>query len=239
MPIDADAGASLIDLAGTPDFGERLLDLAASIAGIEEVFAYAIDNEGARPLACASALDHQDVRVREYARRFYLQDPANYDLRQTVPHSRFTQTVGADKILPRDYRSICFEQPNFAGKLCYGWRGVAHTIVLNYYTRHPASSVHSPELTSLSDLALCAMNRRLHTRDTDNFVGLIEIRLAAEFPLLTCRERQVIARTILGSTAEDTAHEIGVSKVTVLTYRQRAYQRYECSNAATFVRRLI
>jgi DNA-binding CsgD family transcriptional regulator len=42
---------------------------------------------------------------------------------------------------------------------------------------------------------------------------------------LTQRERQVCARAASGMSVEATAVDLGIAKTSVLTYRQRAYQR--------------
>jgi len=42
---------------------------------------------------------------------------------------------------------------------------------------------------------------------------------------LTRREREVCARAAVGMTVEATALDLGISRTTVLTYRQRAYAR--------------
>lgn len=240
MPLDADITAELIDLAGSQAFGTRLLEVSASLSGVEEVFGYVTDSQGTRPLVSASALDRQDVRVQEYARRFYLQDPAIHDARHVDPHSGFWQLVRVGEIVPRDYRKICYEEPRFTAKLCFGWRSTNHTIALNFYTRRDDDSLTSPELTSLADIALAALNRRnLAHKDGDGLVTALEQRLAGAFPKLADRERQVISRSLSGWTAEAIAASLGTTRGTVLTYRQRAYQKFGFSNAAGFLSRLI
>lgn len=47
---------------------------------------------------------------------------------------------------------------------------------------------------------------------------------------LTRREREVCARAAVGMSAEATARDLGVAKTSVLTYRQRAYQRLEVAS---------
>ena len=53
----------------------------------------------------------------------------------------------------------------------------------------------------------------------------LEERFADRCAGLTARERQVCARAALGLSVEATALELGIGKTSVLTYRQRAYQR--------------
>jgi DNA-binding CsgD family transcriptional regulator len=53
----------------------------------------------------------------------------------------------------------------------------------------------------------------------------LEERFANRCASLTPRERQVCARAAVGMSVEATALELGIGKTSVLTYRQRAYQR--------------
>ena len=53
----------------------------------------------------------------------------------------------------------------------------------------------------------------------------LEERFADRCTGLTARERQVCARAALGLSVEGTALDLDIGKTSVLTYRQRAYQR--------------
>jgi DNA-binding CsgD family transcriptional regulator len=46
---------------------------------------------------------------------------------------------------------------------------------------------------------------------------------------LSKRERQVCARAVVGSTIEETAVDLGIQKTSVITYRQRAYEKLAIS----------
>jgi DNA-binding CsgD family transcriptional regulator len=62
-------------------------------------------------------------------------------------------------------------------------------------------------------------------------VAQLEERFATRYGSLTFRERQVCARAAIGMTVEATALELGVARTSVLTYRQRAYQRLGVASA--------
>lgn len=85
------------------------------------------------------------------------------------------------------------------------------------------------EFVSFASLALPLV--QLHIRLTETgtspvaCAGGMEKRLAAMFPELTSRERQVCARSIIGMTAEGIALDLGIKQTSVLTYRRRAYAR--------------
>lgn len=56
-------------------------------------------------------------------------------------------------------------------------------------------------------------------------VAQLEDRFSSRYESLTGRERQVCARAAIGMSVEATALDLGIAKTSVLTYRQRAYQR--------------
>jgi DNA-binding CsgD family transcriptional regulator len=235
-PLDADLGAQLIDMAGGPQFAETLLAISESAAGVAELFGYVIfEGEDPEPLVSASRLPDREKRVEEYARRFYRHDPTVYEQKRLSVGSGFSQRVRMKDIVQKDYRTLCFERPQFAEKLSFGWRGADRLMVLSFYRRSEADELALARLASIADLTLSALNRRIAKRAPDEFVGLLEARLTSAFPLLTTRERQVAARTIAGWTSGQSALALNVSAGTILSYRQRAYQKYGLSSAADFL----
>jgi len=74
-------------------------------------------------------------------------------------------------------------------------------------------------------LPMLPLNRRRRSAPQAVTVAELEARFATRYPLLTGRERQVCARAAIGMSVEATALDLGIRKTSVLTYRQRAYQR--------------
>lgn len=62
----------------------------------------------------------------------------------------------------------------------------------------------------------------------------VERRLGHIYANLTERERSVCARTMIGMTAEAIAIDLDIAPSTVLTYRRRAYERYQITNCNQF-----
>ncbi len=91
-------------------------------------------------------------------------------------------------------------------------------------------------MAPLATLSLAALCR---SADRPPLVTVFEQRLAADFPQLTPRERQVCARTVAGWSAASTATSLGLTRASVLTYRQRAYHKLGFSRAADFLERLV
>ncbi len=110
-----------------------------------------------------------------------------------------------------------------------GWR------VLNV-ARHQSDGIFTDdELDTLIALACLALpmlphNRKHATPASQLTVDQLEQRFSVRFTTLTARERQVCARAVIGMTVEATAIDLGIAKTSVLTYRQRAYQRLRVSS---------
>ncbi len=236
--IDPDLGCSLIEAAGGPVLGARLLEAAQSLGSVEEVFAYR-RADGAQPemMASSSDLDEVEARVRLYTHRFHPFDPAARTLSATPPGSGFMQSVTAGEIERLDYRSLCFERPRFADKLCFGWRQPGQWLVLNFYRRRVDEDLATSQLAALANIALTAMARR--SASPTSLAARVEQKLARLCPELTRREREVCARTLIGVTAKAIAAELGIRPASVLTYRQRAYQRLEIDRASALIERLL
>ncbi|MBB4632316.1 helix-turn-helix transcriptional regulator [Sphingosinicella soli] len=241
--LDPDVGAALVETAGTPVFGLLMLNAAQRVAGVDEIFAYHVQ-DGQRPVALSSISERgdHDLRARHYAERFYHHDPVVHARRRTAAGRGFVACVRAGEIGLRDYRAICFEQPRFADKLCFGWRGAGRAIVLSFYRRDggvgmQGDSDGTAALAALANVGLTALARQTIAAPSPEgrIVERLEARLARTFPSLTLRERQVAARTIAGWTAERTADALAIRRSSVLTYRQRAYQRLGFSGASDFL----
>lgn len=230
--MDPDVAADLIDRAADVDFPDRLLQLAHDLAGVEEVFAYQIDAGGAPvPLVSSSGLQDASDRTAWYARRFHRSDPAGQARLQAAPGTGFMRRVRAEEIAPTDYRRICFERPRFVEKICYGWRGQSRSLVLSFYSRTSPSEA-TVSLDVLAQVALTALARTTRSRTPEALADAFEARLSSAFPQLTRREREVTARTLAGWTARRICAELGIGHGTVLTYRQRTYQKLGISRSS-------
>jgi len=232
--LDPDIGAALVEAVGTPVFGTLMLETARRVAGVDEIFAYHV-RDGERPVALSSISERgdHDRRARHYAERFYHHDPIVHARQRTAAGRGFVACVRAAEIGLRDYRAICFEQPRFADKLCFGWRGAGRAIVLSFYRRRDSEGTAA--LAALANVGLTALARQAVPVSESSLVERLETRIARAFPALTARERQVAARTVAGWTAERTADALDIRPSSVLTYRQRAYQRLGFSGAADFL----
>lgn len=240
LPFNPEAGARLVEAVGTPEFGPALLGIAQSISMVDELFGYLVEDEDEpRVIVSSGALPGLETRVAEYVHRFYRHDPAVREVRQIPIGDTFVQRIGLSSIMQHDYRRLCFDDPGFAEKLSFGWRGAGYLLVLSFYRGEASDETALQRLTSLANMTLAVMVRHHAPIKRENIVLVCERRIRRSFPQLSQRETQVCARTIAGHTASAIARELATTSGTVLTYRRRAYQKLGFNQASDFLPALI
>ncbi len=230
--IDPDRAAALLDARDPAVFSDRLLEAAHTVAGIEELFAFRVGEGAPETLALSSELAEAPERAGAYARRFHRSDPAVSARLAARQGTGFVCRIPAAAIALGTYRKLCFERPRFSEKICFGWRAPAHSLVVNFYLRRTGAEVDMAQLGALAQVAITGLTRLMRQRaEGAPLVQQVERRLAEAHRRLTPREREVCARTLTGRTAREIGEELGLGVGTVLTYRQRAYQKLGVSKA--------
>jgi len=234
--LDCDAMAILINAATEPNFGAILLNAAQRVAPIDEI--YVFDTwAGTLPslIASSSEISNQHIRAAEYAKRFYRFDSMTNLRLGTAPGRAIAARIDASQIKLGEYRRTCFDQPGICAKLSYGFHASEGWIVANFYSRKGSHEWCSTELTDIAHTTLSsilgAKRRALKPLTSIDEWQLLLSRVAPE---LTRREAEVCARTIAGQNAAQIADELGISRTSVLTYRQRSYRRYGLSGSNGF-----
>jgi DNA-binding CsgD family transcriptional regulator len=226
--IDPDLAVALLEARDQSLFAERLLEIAHSSAGVEELFAYRVDSGPPKVLASSSGLGDVAERAGAYARRFHRSDPVAKARQQALPNSGFSCRIPATAIELGEYRKLCFERPRFIEKICFGWRRGDESTVVTFYQRHEAEP-DMAQLGALAQLAITGLTRL--AQSPPPLLDQVSARLAQAHPGLTPREREVCARTLTGQTARQIGEALTLGIGTVLTYRQRAYQKLGMNKA--------
>ncbi|MCF6370940.1 helix-turn-helix transcriptional regulator [Rhizobium halophilum] len=221
--IDPDLAVGLLDTCDRQLFATRLLGIARSAAGIEELFAYRVGHGAPQVLASASNLGDVAERAGAYARRFHHSDPVAQALDATRPGNGFVCRIPAEAISLGAYRRLCFDRPQFAEKICFGWCRADDALVVSFYQRRDAAEPDMTQLGALAQLAMAGLTRLAQAPAP--LLSQVQQRLAQTHPILTVREREICARTLTGQTARAIGEELVLGVSTVLTYRQRAYQK--------------
>jgi DNA-binding CsgD family transcriptional regulator len=239
--IDPGASAAVIETAGTPAFGPTILEAAQRLASVVELFGCRVPATGAiEPLVSSSELSGGDVRADRYSRFYHRYDPLADMRARLAPGHDFVGTLAADQIRASDYRRVCFDRPRFAEKICYGWRRPDDWILLTFY-RRGQGGLDITRLNMLANIGLAALGQESDRRAgaPRSLESRLAGKLAAAYPQLTLREREVCARTLAGQSAREIARGLCVKPSTVLTYRQRSYQKLGVTSANALLDRLV
>jgi len=224
------------------EIGARILRVSRRIAPVDEVFSFAL-GEGSRPavLGAASVIGPTRERTERYSEEFYKFDPLFGMDAPPKGGSITRRMISADEIRKSDYREICFDRPGLRQKISFSAAAGTERIHCNFYLREPVSGDAVDDLEAFAAITLPSLRRRwkLDLRRASSLVDRIEARLAEAYPSLTPRERQVCARTIAGWSADASALDLGIGVGSVLTYRRRAYSRFDYSSAGQFLERIL
>lgn len=232
----------LVEATGTGAFGDILLDAADKMAGAEEVYAYWLDEDDT-PFTIASSgrTGSSSTRAAAYASRFHEMDPALSITREPSEGIRMAR-VQASEVHHSGYRHECYEHPGLAEKISYVWSRNRRSFVVNFYRGRGAANSGIDGLSALAEISLPLLRKHVDMLGDESHLTVparVEKRLSRSFPLLSQRERQVCARTLVGMTAEAISIDLSISTTTVLTYRRRAYERYNLSSSQEMMGRIL
>ncbi|MEX8193133.1 helix-turn-helix transcriptional regulator [Comamonas guangdongensis] len=247
--VSPSLGQALIEAAATPHFASVLLGTARQFDCVDEVFAYQVDTDKGDVCTLLASGERRGIaeRTGEYAKRFHARDPLLAGSRRDKAFG-FSRRVRAADIPQGEYRELCFDQPGFLDKVSFGWQEPGRLMVLSFYRGLHAHGDSAGQLWSLGQVAMAALS--LHARSAAQPEPLptsverdarqvLQGRLQRSFPQLTVRERQIVTLTLLGDSAAEIASALAIKPATVLTYRQRAYERYRFNRASDFLAGLL
>lgn len=235
-PLDAESGAHLIGANDANELGTALLMGACAVAEVNELFGYIVlEDQDPKVLISKSVLPRVEERVGLYVQRFYRHDPAVHAMWKMAPGESFVQRISLLNIIPPDYRKHCFTEPGFSEKLSFGWRGDKYVLVVSFYGTNAQDRDALNKLAHLASITLAVLVRHYAPIDRADAADVIESRLRRSFPALSDREVRICALTMIGWRSSRIAEELRISPGTVLTYRQRAYQKTAVTSAAELV----
>lgn len=221
---------------------DRILSLSRHLAPVDEVFSFVASRDRAPLiLGSASLLGSARERSFRYAREFYRDDPIKGMTPTGGAGAISSYVMSADDITRSDYREFCFDRPQLRQKICFEHRTDGGRLMCNFYLRQPVGAALLRRLEELAAVAMPSLSRLAQTGAAGEatLVVRIEARLEGAYGELTMRERQVCARTIAGWSAAAIALDLGIGAGSVLTYRRRAYGRYDYSSAGAFLERIV
>jgi DNA-binding CsgD family transcriptional regulator len=140
------------------------------------------------------------------------------------------------------YRLACYQRAGVCERLTVAHTRAGRLIALNLYRLESSGGFRRVELAMIETLAplLAALagkhvdmlSMQMRSRDRADRLQALDARLHAIGGSLTAREREVLARVMLGMSSEGIAIDLAIGLSTVLTYRKRAYARLGVSSQA-------
>jgi DNA-binding CsgD family transcriptional regulator len=175
-----------------------------------------------------------DDSIQRFISNCHRLDPALTTASKQLREPLLVNKMDIDDIPDPRYRR-CFELTGVTERLSLYSRYASDLYQLSIYrTAKARSTASAPEIKHFTALASLIMITglkhemlRVSERVSSPEMGLgeIESRLQSLPEQLSERECQVCARAAIGRTIERTAAELDIKSSSVITYRQRAYQK--------------
>jgi DNA-binding CsgD family transcriptional regulator len=236
MVLRTDLVAELVGAVGTPAYAKTCFRVLAESFDVDHwaLFHYG-RGDSVRCLATASrayeTAAEQNVSV--FVSRCHKVDPALGAYRQNSRGDPWLIKMAIGDIYDRQYRR-CFEATHVRERLSFFAGDPDDLIQLCVYRGSVVRPFSAAEMRLFASLARLVIAT---TEKHDSLVAVgetsirrldveaIEQRLDSLRARLSKREREVCARAVLGRTIVETALDLDIERTSVITYRQRAYQK--------------
>jgi DNA-binding CsgD family transcriptional regulator len=234
---DARTYEQLLARLGTAGFGPAVREaVMARTAGARRVYLFEATARDRTTLHYCSVEPAITPQLPAYLAYYQSLDP----LGELFSAARLHGDMAIQRVVPDDiasdaFRRRFFDAPEIIERIAIiqrgaeGWRGIN---IARHRSMGPCSDVELASLFGLACLVLPMLpshRARVARLDAPD-IGELEQRFARRHAGLTERERQVCARAAAGLSVDDTARELGIARTSVVTYRQRAYQRLGVSS---------
>lgn len=227
----------MLGAIGTEEFGSTVRDsIFTATGGARRIYLFEASSREENDLQYFTCEPSLHELLPTYTKSYLQLDPVS-DAFRAAPAMGDAALL---RIRPSDiassgFRRRFFDDAGIVERVSVIQRGEDRWRVITV-ARHAKDGYYSDDqlsaLVGLSCLALpmLPLNRRDMPAAQPLSVSQLEDRFGSRFNQLTVRERQVCARAAIGMTVEATALDLGIAKTSVLTYRQRAYQRLSVSS---------
>jgi DNA-binding CsgD family transcriptional regulator len=222
---------ALLRAMGTPAFGPAVRDAVMSVAsGIRRLYLFEAQGQDSSAVHYFSGEPGLEELLPTYRRRYLRQDPVwEACLAARRSGEVVCQTVRPADIASGEFRRRVFDDAGIVERVSVIQRGPAGWRGMNVARHSADGAFNDAQVDALVALAclvlpMVPLNWR-HRPDSTPGIAELEQRLAARCAALTPRELQVCACAAAGMSVAATAQQLAIARSSVLTYRQRAYQR--------------
>jgi DNA-binding CsgD family transcriptional regulator len=228
----------LLAAIGTQEFGATVRDSVLSMTtGARRVYLFEATSRESTTLQYSFCEPEVADLFPTYTRWYLRRDPVGDAFDAAPRHNDVAlQRVQPSDIASPAFRRAFFDDAGIVERISIIQRGPDAWRGINVARHASHGRCSDEELRSLVGLAclvlpMLPLNRRRNPAAEPLTIAELEQRFGDRCARLTKRERQVCARAASGMSVEATALELGIAKTSVLTYRQRAYQRLGVASA--------
>jgi len=236
MVLRTDTFADTVTALGTSRYPRACFRILEQSFDVDHwaLFRYRSDNSVKCIATASRAFEAAAGRnVDFFLRRCYRFDPSLIAFKQQHTDRSCMIKMAISDIDDRQYRR-CFEVTSVRERLSFFAVDGADLLQLCIYRAAVNRTFSVAEMNLFATLARLITATTLkheilwdHSLTTPGTLDIdaLERRLEDLAMGLSQRERQVCARAVAGRTIEETAVDLGIRKTSVITYRQRAYQK--------------
>lgn len=246
IALDVEAFGGVIRAAGSDRYAFACFELFEQSLDAEHwaLFQYR-STASMRCLATASRNNMAAAKqnIDKFVGRCHSFDPSFIALKRRRDERECLTKIDIEDIRDRQYRQ-CFEATQVQERLSLFSRTGPSLYQLSIFrgpTKRRFSAVEMEYFAALAGLVLeTALHHQTLGQDPAPLPGpldleAIERRLQHLPGELSKREREVCSRAVAGQTIEGTALDLNIQKTSVITYRQRAYQKLGISRQSELV----
>jgi DNA-binding CsgD family transcriptional regulator len=236
ISLRTDSFGRVIRAIGTRSYAGACLELFEQSLDAEHwaLFHYRANNS----VSCVATASRvymaaAQENIDRFVGRCHRVDPCMIALKRRFPEQTCVTKIDIEDIRDPQYRH-CFELTHVRERLSFFSRAGSDLHQLSIYRSTGKIAFSSHDLAYFSALAgVMLATASKHERFSDEPIcvpphldlAAIERRLESLAGGLSRREREVCARAAAGQTIEGTALDLNIRKTSVITYRQRAYQK--------------
>jgi DNA-binding CsgD family transcriptional regulator len=239
--------ASAFSALGSPEFGRECFAIFGEYFDLDHWALFRYNKAGT--VNCISTASRANKQAAErncdsFANGCYRFDPSLQVFRQQQSDDPCMVKMSISDIVDPQYRH-CFERTQVRERLSMYWSNGSGLLQLSVFRSQLPRSFSSVEMNifaALSQLIIAAATKHesICVRPASATHKLAPTALEQRLDMLSSglsrRELEVCARALLGLTIDETARQLDIGKTSVITYRQRAYQKLGVSRLSDLMR---
>lgn len=235
--------AVIIETLGTDTFSQALLDFGVATIKADFMSIFCLGDDKTPLLIdtkCTVGNSRAQLAVNGYKRHF--EDDVDFQLMKPGSvNDDYTTYQNRNDVKQLQYRRDCYDMPGIADRRSAVRKRAGYALSVSFYRSTEVGEFDNSDRHILDGLLpmLLALTERhvaFHWKGKIATINNNEAQLAISYPGLTKREREVTSMSIKGMTAAQIAESLGVAETTIITHRNKAYQRLGVSSLRELMR---